>query len=183
MAREYSKKPKSPLNGERLEQLALHYAGRYATTRAKLAAYLHRKLRERGWDGAEAGDWEGEGAADVEALVARFAELRYVDDGAFATMRAASLSRRGYGARRVEENLRAAGIDEAERDTAREQAEREQIRAAEAFARKRRIGPFAVQAADRETQQKQIAAFLRAGHGFDLARRFVQARPGEVVEE
>jgi regulatory protein len=181
VVREYSKKPKSPLNGERLEQLALHYAGRYATTRAKLAAYLHRKLRERGWEGAGAGD--ADGAADVEALVARFAELRYVDDGAFAMMRTASLSRRGYGARRVEENLRAAGIDEAEREAAREQAEREQMRAAEAFARKRRIGPFAAEAADRDTQQKQIAAFLRAGHGFDLARRFVQARPGEVVEE
>jgi regulatory protein len=179
VTREYSKKPKSPLNGERLEQLALHYAGRYATTRAKLAAYLHRKLRERGWDAAG----KGEGAADVEALVARFAELRYVDDGAFAMMRTASLSRRGYGARRVEENLRAAGIDEAEREAAREQAEREQMRAAEAFARKRRIGPFAAEAADRDTQQKQIAAFLRAGHGFDLARRFVQARPGEAVEE
>jgi regulatory protein len=177
VAREYSKKPKSPLNGERLEQLALHYAGRYATTRAKLAAYLHRKLRERGWDGA------GEGAVDVDALVARFAALRYVDDGAFALMRTASLSRRGYGARRVEENLRAAGIDEPEREAARQQAGQEQMRAAEAFARKRRIGPFAAEPADRETQQKQIAAFLRAGHGFDLARRFVQAQPGEAVEE
>lgn len=175
MTREYSKKPKSPLNGERLEQLALHYAGRYATTRAKLAAYLHRKLRERGW--------EGEAAADVEALVARFAELRYVDDGAYAAMRTAALSRRGYGARRVEENLRAAGIDEAEREVARQQAGQEQMRAAEAFARKRRIGPFAAQAADRETQQKQIAAFLRAGHDFALARRFVKAQPGEIVEE
>ena len=179
MAREYSKKPKSPLNGERLEQLALHYAGRYATTRAKLAAYLHRKLRERGWDGAE----EGDGAVDVDALVARFAELRYVDDAAFATMRTASLSRRGYGARRVDENLRAAGIDEAEREAAREQAERDQLRAAEAFARKRRLCPFAAYAGDPDTPQKQIAAVLRAGHGFDLARRFVRARPGEAVEE
>ena len=174
MAREYSKKPKSPLNGERLEQLALHYAGRYATTRAKLAAYLHRKLRERGW--------EGEGSADVEALVARFADLRYVDDSAFAVMRSASLSRRGYGARRVEENLRAAGIEEGDREAARQQAGKEQMRAAEVFARKRRIGPFAKETADREKQQKQIAAFLRAGHDFDLARRFVKAQPGEVVE-
>ena len=32
-------------------------------------------------------------------------------------------------------------------------------------------------------QMRQIAAFLRAGHGFDLARRFVQAGPGEAVDE
>ena len=29
--------------------MALAYVGRYATTRAKLASYLGRKLRERGW--------------------------------------------------------------------------------------------------------------------------------------
>lgn len=175
MARDYSKKTKSALNGERLEQLALHYAGRYATTRAKLAAYLHRKLRERGW--------EADGAPDIEALVSRFAELGYVDDVAFAAMRTASLGRRGYGARRVEESLRAAGIAEAERDIARQQARQERWRAAEVFARKRRIGPFAAQAVDRETQERQIAAFLRAGHDIDLARRFVRARPGESVED
>ncbi|HKR17425.1 regulatory protein RecX [Rhizorhapis sp.] len=175
MVRDYNSKKKPALNGERLEQLALHYAGRYATTRAKLAAYLQRKLRERGWD--------GDRPPDVEGLIARFAELRYVDDTAFAAMRTASLGRRGYGARRIEENLRAAGIEEAERDTARRMAEKDQWRAAEAFARKRRIGPFAAEAADREKQQKQIAAFLRAGHDFDLARRFVQAEPGEEMEE
>src|SRR3546814_10280527 len=77
--RNSSKRHKSPLDGERLEQLALHYAGRYATTRAKLAAYLMRKIRERGWDGAE--------APEVEALITRFAELRYVDDAAYASDR------------------------------------------------------------------------------------------------
>ena len=34
-----------------MQDLALRYVGKYATTRAKLAAYLARKLRERGWDG------------------------------------------------------------------------------------------------------------------------------------
>src|SRR3546814_2912886 len=45
------------------------------------------------------------------------------------------------------------------------------------------IGPYASQAADRDMQQKQIAAFLRAGHDFELARRFVGAGPGETVGE
>lgn len=176
MTREYPKKSPIPLNGERLEQLALHYAGRYATTRAKLAAYLARKLRERGWE-------EEAKTPDLDALVARFADLRYVDDAAYAAMRAASLGRRGYGARRVEENLRAAGVGEADRQQAHHQAAQDKWAAAEAFARKRRIGPYAVEAADRPTQQKQIAAFLRAGHDFELARRFVRAEPGEAVEE
>ncbi|MBB4641135.1 regulatory protein RecX [Rhizorhapis suberifaciens] len=175
MTRDYIKKQKPPLNSERLEQLALHYAGRYATTQAKLGAYLQRKIRECGWD--------GERAPDVVSLVARFADLRYVDDAAFAAMRTASLGRRGYGMRRVEEDLRAAGIAEDEREVARQQAAQERWRAAETFARKRRIGPFSTEAADRELQKKQIGAFLRAGHDFELARRFVSAQPGEVLTE
>jgi regulatory protein len=174
--RDYTRKPPVPLDREKLEQLALHYAGRYATTRAKLIAYLARKLRERGW--AE----EGAGP-DIETLGDRFAELRYVDDAAYAAMRAGSLARRGYGARRVEENLRAAGVGAAERLEVRQKAGEDRFAAAEAFARKRRIGPFAPEPADRPKQQKQFAAFLRAGHDADLARRFVRARPGEMVEE
>src|SRR4051812_29151490 len=99
-----NRKVKPPLDAETLEQAALSYAGRYATTRAKLAAYLTRKLRERGWSGA--------GEPPVRRLVERMASLSYVDDRAFASARAAALTRRGYGARRVGLALRAAGIDE-----------------------------------------------------------------------
>jgi regulatory protein len=38
-----------PLDQAALQELALRYVGKYATTRAKLRAYLGRKLRERGW--------------------------------------------------------------------------------------------------------------------------------------
>jgi len=95
---------KPPLDGAGLEQAALFYAGRYATTRARLAAYLGRKVRERGW-----GD---SGAPQIGALVEKMAALGYVDDRAFATARAGALTRRGYGARRVGDALRAAGIGE-----------------------------------------------------------------------
>ena len=82
--RKEPRKPRPPLDGEGLGRLALFYAGRFATTRAKLRTYLTRKLRERGWSG------EGEPSAEneVERLVARFTELGYVDDKAFAVSRA-----------------------------------------------------------------------------------------------
>jgi len=53
------------MDAKRLESLALRYVGRYATTRAKLRDYLLRKLGEA--------DWDGEGAPDPDALVARMA--------------------------------------------------------------------------------------------------------------
>jgi regulatory protein len=155
-----------PLDAARLEALALAYVARFATSAGKLAAYLKRKLRERGWD--------GEGEAPVAALVARFVASGYVDDSAFARARSTGLLRRGYGARRIEQTLGAAGIDEAVRAEARA-GPAEQRRAALALARKRRFGPFGEGQADRALREKQLAAMLRAGHPLDIARQMVNA--------
>jgi regulatory protein len=163
-----------PLTSARLEELALAYVARFATTQAKLGAYLQRKLRERGW--------EGEGAPPVEDLVRRYAELGYVDDEAWARMKAGSLLRRGYGARRVGEALGHAGIEE---DVRADMGppESEQRRAALVMARRRRFGPFAVQPLDRPAREKQLAAMLRAGHALDIARRIVDASDSDEAEE
>jgi regulatory protein len=168
------RKPRPPFDAEALERTALHYAERYATTRAKLAAYLRRKLRERGW--------AGDGEPPVEALVERMAGLRYVDDRAFAEARAAALGRRGYGERRVAQTLRAAGIEEEDGAEAREMARQGAWAAALRFAERRRIGPFAAAEADRAGRQKAIAAMLRAGHPLSLARRIAAASPGMVPD-
>lgn len=171
---ERKRKPRPPLDGEGIERLALSYAGRYATTRAKLRSYLKRKLAERGW--------AGEGAPPVDSLVERLAALGYVDDRAFAANRAASLGRRGYGERRVRDNLNAAGIEEADAAEAREQARSEAWQSALRFAERRRLGPFAEAEPDRAGREKAIAAMIRAGHPFDLARKVVTAKPGSIPD-
>ncbi|MDZ7894284.1 MAG: RecX family transcriptional regulator [Sphingobium sp.] len=168
------RRPAPPLDQAKLDELALAYAARFATSRAKLTSYLNRKLRERGWS--------GERAADVDALVQRLSDLRYVDDSAYAGMKAGSLTRRGYGVRRVEQSLRAAGIEAPEREDARESAHAQRWASARAFATKRRIGPFASDRAEPALREKQIAAFLRAGHDFSTARAWVHAEPGEEPE-
>jgi regulatory protein len=172
--RKRAKKERPPLDGEGLERLGLFYAGRYATTRAKLADYLRRKLRERGWSGA--------GPPPVEALVARFAGLGYVDDAAFARAKTGSLLRRGYGERRVAQALKAAGIGQEDAAPAREEAGRGAEEAALRFARRRRIGPYAEAPPDRMARQKAAAAMLRAGHSLDLVRRILDASPGDVPD-
>jgi len=154
--------------------MALRYVERYATTRARLAAYLRRKLRERGWD--------GEAEPPVEMLVGKLAELGYVDDAGFATARASGLTRRGYGPRRVAESLQAAGVGEEDGEDARLLAENAAWEAALTLARRKRIGPFADVQGDRPVREKAMAALLRAGHSIDIARRIVGAAPGEVPD-
>lgn len=177
MTRYDAEHKRSPLNKDTLRDLALAYVGRFATSRAKLSRYLRRKLMERGWTGEQ-----DEGSA-VDALVARFAELGYVDDESYARMKAASMERRGLGARRIGAALRADGISDAGRAGVRDQIAGGAWEAAHLFARRKRIGPYAPEVADPKQREKHLAAFLRAGHDMNLARRWVEALPGEVPEE
>jgi regulatory protein len=167
-------KGRKPLDAEGLERLGLFYAGRYATTRARLADYLRRKLRERGWSGP--------GAPPVEMLVERFAGLGYVDDAAFARAKTGALLRRGYGERRVTQALKAAGIGGEDLVPARDEAERGAEQSALRFARRRRIGPYAQAPLDREARRKAAAAMLRAGHRIDLVRRILDASPDDLPD-
>lgn len=170
MTRTRPRKALSPLDEGRLNELALRYVGRYSTTRAKLGSYLARKIRERGWKGAREPDPAG--------IADRFASQGYVDDAAYALAKSEALTARGYGKRRVLEELRAAGVDEGDADAAREHAEAEAVAAALRFAKRRRIGPFAKSApSDPRSREKALAAMVRAGHGFELARAIVRLSP------
>jgi regulatory protein len=167
-------KPRPPLTAVKLDELAVHYVGRFATSRAKLLAYLKRKLRERGW--------EGEKEPDLEALTGKLVRLGYVDDRAYALSKARSLTSRGYGERRVGQALAIAGIGEDDSGDARSLARSEAVEAALRFARRRSIGPFADAEPDQRGREKALAAMVRAGHGFALARAIVNLEPGSEAD-
>ncbi len=166
--RREKRKPK-PLDPQALRELAFSYVARFATSRARLSAYLGRKLAERGWT--------GEGGPDVAALVGEMADKDYLDDAAYAAMKAGSLTRRGYGARRVAQMYYADGIAEDDRGDAEDIVDEGRIEAAIALARRRRFGPFGDRPPDDDTRRRQLAAMVRAGHGFALADRLLKLGP------
>ncbi len=162
-----------PLDPPTLERLALRYVERFATTRAKLATYLDGKIRARGFAGEP---------PDTAEIAERFAEAGYIDDLAFGEARARAMARRGLGARRVAAAFHQAGIDAD--DTAKlapDIADRA-LQAALTFAQRRRIGPYGAEIPDRPTREKHIAAMIRGGHDFALARKIVGMAPGDDVE-
>lgn len=179
-----------PIDAARLEEMALAYVARFATSAGKLADYLKRKLRERGW--------EGEDTPDIAGLVERFVSVGYIDDATYARSKAQGLLRRGYGARRIDQALGAAGIAEPLREGSRGN-EAERRRAAFVMARKRRFGPFGSvdkpdnnmadgniagrNVVDRALREKQVAAMLRAGHPLDHVREVVNAVSEQALEE
>lgn len=174
MAVSRPKRPAPPLDPVALERLALRYVERFQTTRAKLVRYLNEKVRARGW--------AGDRPADAAGLADRFADLGYIDDRAWAEAKAGAMTRRGLGGRRVVGALRQAGVSEEDAVVAEPVVADGRVAAALALARRRRIGPFAAVQADRPAREKHLAALVRGGHDFALARAIVDLPPGADCE-
>jgi len=170
-----SDRSRRPLDAARLDELALAYVARFATSRAKLGRYLARKIRESDWSG------DTDAMTSCEAVVAKMERLGFVDDRQYAAMRGAAMTRRGLGARRVKAQLWVDGIGEADAGEAVETAEAAALGAALGFARRRRFGPYAsAPSADPALRERQVAAFVRAGHAPRLARRILTIAPGDT---
>ncbi|OYY72971.1 regulatory protein RecX [Sphingomonas sp. 28-63-12] len=169
-----AREPLKPLDDPALERLALRYVERFATTRVRLATYLDGKIRLRGFDGAP---------PDTAAIAKRFAEAGYIDDRAFGSARARAMARRGLGAQRVAGALHHAGIGSEDRAALAPVIADLALEAALAFARRRRIGPYAHEQADRAAREKHVAAMIRAGHEIGLARRIAAMAPGDDTSQ
>ncbi len=176
MARERpARRAKLPLDRAALDQRALAYVSRYATTRKRLADYLLRKVRELGWD--------GEGSPPIQEIVERLGALRYVDDQAYATIKADGLGRRGYGPMRVRAALKHAGVSADDAQIAQASSEDQALEAAFAFARRKHIGPYARTTPDAASQKKALAALCRAGHSYEIARKIILNADEFTIDE
>ncbi|WP_207480403.1 regulatory protein RecX [Arenibaculum pallidiluteum] len=167
-----------------LENAALHYLERFATSSANLRRVLMRRVQRSARDH---GTDPEEGAAWVDALVERYRRSGILDDRVYAEARAASLQRRGASTRAIREKLAAKGIGREQADAALDALGEEiggdlDLEAAKAFARRRRLGPF--RAGDREAQrERDLAALGRAGFSYETARRVIDARDPDAIDE
>ena len=177
--REYAPREPRPIDAAQLQEMALGYAARYATTAAKLRRYLQRKLGERVWTPND--------PPDIDGLVTRLTDLGYVNDRAYAALKQRDLSARGFGAGRVRGALAAAGVsrDDVVAVLAPDDGETvDPFASAIAFARRRRFGPFAREAvADPARRNRELAAMARAGHDFAVAKRVLGAVDAAAAEE
>ena len=162
---------------ELLERWALGYLGRYASSAENLRRVLVRRIRRRAPGSAQ------QVKAQIDAIVARYQESGLLDDAAYATGRAASLHRRGDSLRAIRARLAAKGVapEVAAEAVAelRDKAADPDLAAACAFARRRRLGPFRRDEADR---QRELAAFARAGFSRRIAEAVLACRDVEAVE-
>lgn len=172
--------PKTPTQA-RLHEAALRHLARYAATAAGLTAVLDRRIDR--WARAVAPEPEAVSAARaaLRQLVAKFVADGLVDDAAFAASRARRLVKSGHSRRAVLAHLAGRGIGAEDRDQAIADDPEAEAGAAIAFARRRRIGPFAVAAGEDPARHlRELGMFARAGFTQDVARRTLALPPEEA---
>ena len=149
-----------------IEEWALSYLGRYASSADNLRRVLRRRVLRRLGTGENRDAAVEEADGLIDALILRYRAAALLDDAAYAAARARRDLARGRSLRRIAAGLAAKGV--ARNDAAAAVAKlREGIRdpdlaAACAFARRRRLGPYRTTRAEGD-RRRELAAFARAG--------------------
>lgn len=165
-----------------LENAALHYLERFASSSANLRRVLMRKVAR------SVAHWGGESQdhiAQVDATLVKLARLGYLNDAAYAESKVRALHRSGKGTRTIRATLAAKGVGGEHADAAlvslAEDVAEPDLAAAIRLARKRRLGPFRPNGRA-ELRNKDLAALARAGFDFDTCRRVIDAETPEDLE-
>ena len=166
-------KPPRPITSDWLFRAAAHYLERYAASTAHLKRVLERKLTRRAMlRGEDPADFAGL----VDETVARFVELKLLDDQAFAEAKLASLRRRGASRRHSALKLSEKGVDRETVTRVLEADETDEGEAAKALAKRRRLGPHRTRERA-ERRDKDVAALMRAGFSYSVASAAIDADP------
>jgi regulatory protein len=168
--------PQRAIDAALIEEWALSYLGRYASTAENLRQVLRRRVRRRLATQGEGGQEDAVATeALIDALVRRYRETGLVDDASYAAGRVRRGVAQGHSLRHIAVGLAAKGVGAADAAAAlaalREETPDPDLAAAIAFARRRHLGPFR---ADRHLPElsepsrakryrSELAAFARAG--------------------
>lgn len=168
-----------------LDAVALWYLGRHAATARSLEQVLMRRVLR---SSRHHGDPPEEGAAMIEALIARYRRAGLIDDAAFAEARVQSLFRQGLPQRAIVARLKARGVDpelidqalaRLHEDLGLDGSTEAEWLAARRYAERRRLGPWRkspsrpleeAQEAVRDRHRRDLAAMARAGFSLSVAR-------------
>lgn len=171
-----------------LHEAALSYLARGSASADSVVKTLQRRIGNWARRATRAGRDAETVAHDVAAareliaaIVGRLSEVGLVNDTAFAETRAKRMSSAGRSRRAISAHLKQKGVDAA---TVREAVPSDastELAAAIAFARKRRLGPFAraeeeVATRDekRAAERKALGTMARAGFDFGVCERVLR---------
>lgn len=164
-----------------LENAALYYLQRYATSAENLKRILLRKVRRScTFHQVPVEDF----APLVEELVKRYMSVGLVDDKSFAQAKVTSLRRQGHSGRSIIARLQVKGLSTAQIEAALKNVDDEhedaENVAARAYVRRKKLGFYRKRPiTDPKDLQKELASMGRAGFSYEVARRALAFLPEE----
>lgn len=164
-----------------LAEAALFYLSRYATSSGNLRRVLARKVSK---SAAHYGDDASAFTPIIEDLVAQHIKAGSVNDVLYAESQVRKQRHRGRSARLIVQSLSAKGLPAdvvTETAAALRDADGD-MAAAVQLARRRRLGPFR-QAGRAEHRQRDLATLGRAGFGYHLAAKIIDASDADALAE
>lgn len=180
--------PPRKIDARYLENAALYYLQRYASSSQNLRNILARKIKR----GCAHHDQNPDDFLSLlDQLITRYQQTGLLNDSVYAEGRVGALRRQGLSRQAITQKLTQKGLspqdiasalaridasaadiagDDSDDSTARELA------AARILARRKRIGPWRRKALTApKDAQKEMAALARAGFSYDIARRALEA--------
>ncbi len=161
------------ITATRLRNIALYYLKRFESSRANLRNVLRRRVDkyayfDKTFDKSEAYE-------QIEKLLDDFEAHKYIDDARFAELKIRSYLAAGKSPRYVLGKMREKGIDENLAWRILEREDYDPVAAAMKLARKKKIGPFELDANKRyERRSKDLAILLRAGFDYDVVMKILE---------
>jgi len=181
-----SSRKAKPLTATSLENAAVFYLGRFASSSGNLRRVLMRKVARSTRANPDTDVDAEAGAKMVDAIIARFVQKGFIDDRAYADQAAASLARRGNSRFSIAGKLAQKGVEaemvDAAIETLDEDSGSSEVAAACALVRRKRMGPYRLPAKRAEWKDKDLASLARAGFRLDLARRVLKAPDVAALE-
>ncbi len=172
-AKKTRKTPKK-ISKKYLENAALYYLQRYATSVENFRCVLVRKIKRSCQFHKTPID---EFLPLVDELVQRYTAVGLLNDAVFARAKTASLRRQGKSARAVQSKLQQKGVTSDDIERALEEVDEDadaEFQAALKIARKKKIGPFRIkETRDPKDLQKELAILGRAGFSYEIARKLL----------
>ena len=167
--------PAPTITEQELRRAANRYLDRYAPTIGQFRRVMMRRVRKAG--GGEAG------GALLEAEVQRRIRNGELDDRRYAVSWVEHLHRRGLSAAAIRNKLAGKGVGREDIAAAFEEVlsgqEEPEMEAAVSYARRRRLGVFRTSGQTDERWRKDLAAMVRAGHGYGVSQRALRGDTGQ----
>ncbi len=175
---EKQKKQPRKITQQYLENAALYYLQRHATSVSNFRLVMKRKIDRscRFFQSDPAPFYEM-----VENLAERYIRAGILNDQQFAEAKTSTLRRQGRSRQAITAKLRVKGLSVEEIEQALQKADTEhesysdidaEMAAALKLAKRKKLGPYRIATdIDIKERQKEMAVMARAGFSFDIARR------------